>query len=92
MIREFYSNLSIHFDDSNIHYMKTWIRGEKFVITPEVVATTLNVPLVQQSVYPYTKLPFLDDIMSLLTGTTISWGTDPRITTHELTELNYLFF
>ena len=33
LIREFYSNLSIHFDDSNIHYVKTWIKGEEFVIT-----------------------------------------------------------
>jgi len=56
------------------------------------VATALKVPLVQQPVYPYTKIPPIDDIMSLLTGTTISWGTDLRITTHELTELNYLFF
>ena len=46
LIKEFYSNLSIHSDDSNIHYMKTWIRGKEFVITPEVVATTLNIPLV----------------------------------------------
>ena len=30
--------------------------------------------------------------MSLLTSTTISGGIDPRITTHELTDLNYLFF
>ena len=30
--------------------------------------------------------------MSLITGTTIHWGTDPHITSHELTELNYLFF
>ena len=30
--------------------------------------------------------------MSLLTGTTISQGIDPRITTYEFTELNYLFF
>ena len=30
--------------------------------------------------------------MSLITGTTIQWGTDPCITSHELTELNYLFF
>ena len=22
----------------------------------------------------------------------ISWGTDPRVTSHELTKLNYLFF
>ena len=34
----------------------------------------------------------LDDIISLLTGTTIRQGTDPWITSHELTVLNYLFF
>ena len=42
--------------------------------------------------YPYTETPSLDDIMSLLTDTTIRWGTDPWITSHELTELKYLFF
>ena len=42
--------------------------------------------------YPYTEIPLLDDIMSLITGTSISWGTGPRVTSHELTELNYLFF
>ena len=30
--------------------------------------------------------------MSHITGTTIRWGSDTRITTHELIELNYLFF
>ena len=30
--------------------------------------------------------------MSLITGTSIQWGTNPHITSHELTELNYLFF
>ena len=30
--------------------------------------------------------------MSLLIGTSIRWGTDPRITSHKLTKLNYLFF
>ena len=47
LIREFYSNLSIHTNDSNIHFVKTWIKSEKFVITREVVATALDVPLVQ---------------------------------------------
>ena len=42
--------------------------------------------------YPYTEFPPIDDIMSLRTGTTISWGTNPRITTHKLTKPNYLFF
>ena len=92
LIREFYSNLSIHYDISNIHYVKTWIRGEECVITPEVMASALAIPLVQQPVYPYTEPPHLDDIMSLITGTTISWGTDPRVTSSKLIELNYLFF
>ena len=64
--------------------MKSWIRDEKYVITPRVVASAFGVPLHRD--------PHLDDIMSLITDTSISWGTDPRVTTHELTELNYLFF
>ena len=92
LIREFYSNLSIHSDDSNFYYVKTWIRDEEFIITREVVASTLGVPLVQQPVYPYTEIPPINDIRSLITSTTISWGTNPKVTTHELIELNYLFF
>ena len=34
----------------------------------------------------------LDDIMSYLTSTSIQWGIDPRITSHELIEIYYLFF
>ena len=72
--------------------MNSWIRGEEYVITPQVVASALGVPLVQQPIYHYTKVPPLNDIMSLITSTSIQWSTDPRITSHELTELNYLFF
>ena len=63
----------------------SWIKGEEYVITPSVVASALGVPLVQQLVYPYTKTPPLNDIMSYITGTFIQWGTDPRVTSHELT-------
>ena len=77
LIREFYSNLSVHSNDSNIQFMKSWIRGEEYVITPLVVVSALGVPKVQQPVYPYDELPPLDDIMSYLTGTSIQWGTDP---------------
>ena len=56
------------------------------------MASALSVPLIWQPVYTYTETPLLDDIMSLLIGTSIRWGTDPRITSHELTKLNYLFF
>ena len=34
LIREFYSNLSVHFTSSNIQFVKSWIRGEEYVITP----------------------------------------------------------
>ena len=71
LIREFYSNLSVRFDDSNVQYVTSWIRGEENVITPQVVASTLHVPLVQQPVYPYTEVPLLGDIMSLIIGTSI---------------------
>ena len=68
------------------------MRGEEYVITPSIVATAFGVPLVWQSMYPYTETLPLDDIMSYIIGTSISWGTDPHITSHELTEIHYLFF
>ena len=92
LIREFYSDLFVHFDDSNIQYLISWIRDEEYVITPSVVVSTFGVPLVQQPMYPYSEIPPMDDIMSYITGTSIQWGTNPHVTSHKLTELNYLFF
>ena len=92
LIRNFYSNLSVHFDDSNTQYVRSWLRSEEYVITLAVIATALGVSLVRQPVYPYTETLPLDDIMSYIIGTSISWGTDPHITSHELTEIHYLFF
>ena len=56
------------------------------------MASALGVPKVQHPVYPYDESPPLDDILSYLTGTSIQWDTDPQITSHELTEIHYLFF
>lgn len=70
LIREFYSNLSVHSYDSNT-LVRSWIRGDEYTITPSVVAAALGVPLVQHLVYPYDEFPPLDDIMSFITGTTI---------------------
>ena len=92
LIREFYSNLSVHFNGSNAQFAKSGIRGEEYVITPSVVAFALGVPKVQHPIYPYDESPPLDDIVSYLTGSSIQWGIDPRITSHELTEIHYLFF
>ena len=46
LIREFYLNLSVHSNDSNTQYVKSWIRGEEYTITPMVVASALGVPKV----------------------------------------------
>ena len=91
LIREFYSNLSIHSYDSNT-LVRSWIRGEEYTITPSVVAIALRVPLVQHPIYSYDESLLLDDIMSFITGTSIQWDSDPWITSHELTKTHYLFF
>ena len=44
LIREFYLNLSVHFNDSNIQYVMSWIQGEEYVITPLVVAFAFGIP------------------------------------------------
>lgn len=91
LIREFYSNLSCHVYDSNT-LVRSWIRGVKFTITPRVVAEALRVPVVRDADYPYDESPSLDVVMSYITGSSIQWDTDPRITSAELTETAYLFF
>ena len=50
------------------------------------MADALRVPVVHHPVYPYDESPPLDDIMSYITGTSIWWGSDPRIAFAELTE------
>ena len=52
LIRDFYSNISIHIYDSST-LVKSWIRGVEYTITPRVVTDALGVPLVQHLVYPY---------------------------------------
>ena len=91
LIREFYSNLSCHIYDANT-LVRSWIRGVKFTITPRVVAEALGVLVVKQPVYSYAESPPLDDVMSYITGSSIQWGFDPRITLTELIETIYLFF
>ena len=56
------------------------------------MAETLGVPIVREPVYPYEESPPLDDVMSYITGSSIQWGSDPRITSAKLTETTYLFF
>ena len=91
LIREFFSNLSYHIYDSNT-FVRSWIRGVEFTITPKVVANALGVPVAREPVYPYEESPPLDDVMSYTTGSSIQWDTDHRITSAKLSETTYLFF
>ena len=56
------------------------------------MADAFGVPVVREPIYPYKESPPLDDVMSYITGSSIQWGTDPRITFTELSEVAYLFF
>ena len=91
LIREFFSSLSCHVYDSNT-LVRSWIRGVEFTITPRVVADTLGVPVVREPDYPYDESLPLDVVMSYITGSSIQWGSDPWITSAELTKTAYLFF
>ena len=90
LIREFFSNLSCRIYDSNT-FVRSWIRGVEFTITPKVMVEALGVPVITEPVYPYAKAPSIDVVMSYITGSSIQWGSDPRITSSALSEIAYLF-
>ena len=46
LIREVYSNLSVHYTNSNTQFVKNWIRGEEYTISPLIVAFALRILLV----------------------------------------------
>ena len=56
------------------------------------MADALRVSIVREPIYPYEESPPLDDVMSYITGSSIQWGSDPQITSVELTKATYLFF
>ena len=84
LIREFYLNLSLYFEDIGGHYLTSWIRGTKYKITKHVVSEALGVPLVHRPTLPNTESPPFDDVMSLLCGRLVSWGSKLRINSSEL--------
>ena len=55
------------------------------------MAEAFGVPVVIDPVYPYDKSPPIDIVMSHITGSSIQWGSDPRITSSALFETAYLF-
>ena len=79
-------------NSSDGHILTSWIRGEEFKITKQIVSEALGVPLVRRPTYPYTKSLHIDDVMTLLYGRSITWGTEPRLKSCELKEYNYMLF
>ncbi|XP_050248672.1 disease resistance protein At4g27190-like [Quercus robur] len=65
---------------------------QSFVITKNDVSNALNVPHVSRPTYPYSERPPISDVMTLLCWRSVTWGSNPRINSSELTELNYIFF
>ena len=55
------------------------------------MAEALGVLVVRELVYPYDESPPLDVVMSYITGFSIQWGSNPQITSSELTETAYHF-
>ena len=51
----------------------------------------LGVPVVSNPVYPYDESPPIDVVMSHITGSSIQWGSDPRIMSSMLSKTTYLF-
>ena len=55
------------------------------------MAEALGVPVITEAIYPYIESPPIDVVMSYITGSSIQWGFDPRITSSTLSEIAYLF-
>ena len=51
----------------------------------------LQVLVIRELIYPYTEAPPLDVVMSYIIGSSIQWGSDPRIMSSTLSKTAYLF-
>ena len=51
----------------------------------------LQVLVIREPIYPYTEAPPLDVVMSYIIGSSIQWGSDPRIMSSTLSKTAYLF-
>ena len=55
------------------------------------MAEAFGVPVVTDPIYPYVESPPINVVMSHITGSSIQWGFDPRITSSALSGTAYLF-
>ena len=75
LIREFYSNLSVHEDDDG-HKVASWIRGVPFTITRDNVSEALDVSIICTPTYPYSRFPRIDDVMDVLCKRSVTRGSN----------------
>ena len=54
------------------------------------MSEALGVPIVRKPTYPYIEFPTVNDMMSLLCGRPVSWGSEPRINSCDFNELSSL--
>ena len=71
MIREFYSNVSVHED---VCYGHKVIHGVPFKITRDVVSNALDVPIIRTHTYPYSESPHIDVVMGVLCERSVTRG------------------
>ena len=55
------------------------------------MAEALGVPIITDPVYPFDESFPIDVVMSHITGSSIQWGSDPRIMSSTLSKTAYLF-
>ena len=89
LIREFYSNLSVH-EDLRGHIVASCICGVPFRLTREHVSKALDIPIIHTPTYPYSRSLRIDDVMDVLYGRSITRGSDRSISSSELTEFKLI--
>ena len=67
LIREFYSNLSVHKDLCG-HTVASCIRGVPFKLTRERISKALDISIIRTPSYPYSRSPRIDDVIDVLCG------------------------
>ena len=85
LILEFYSNF-LNIKTTTLEF-DVFLRKKVYHISPDVVASALQIPRVAQPGYPYIGqlVPLRDNMMELFCGKPIAWGTKKTNTTTEFT-------
>ncbi|KAB1227291.1 hypothetical protein CJ030_MR1G016851 [Morella rubra] len=79
MVKEFFVN--VHDIDDKSFSFYSYLHGQKFQVTPELVAHIVKLPRVSHPTYPYRKSrsPSFDSIALLLFGFPCRYRVDPSI-------------